>query len=115
MRKSASCGSYPLNHERGGWRRHASLWGHHGKSKNRVSLAAQREILVAVLSALYRHKDVWAEINRALEDVPIVQDHEEDPGVVPSEAFARQNAMTTEIASILQDARARTDLDPEPL
>ncbi|PJR15963.1 hypothetical protein [Sinorhizobium meliloti] len=77
-------------------------------------LAAHREILVAVLSALYRHKDVWAEVNRALEEVPIVQDHEEDPGVVPSEAFARQNAMTTEIASMLQDARDRTDLDPRP-
>ena len=77
-------------------------------------LAAHREILVAVLSALYRHKDVWAEVNRALEEVQIVQDHEEDPGVVPSEAFARQNAMTTEIASMLQDARDRTDLDPQP-
>jgi hypothetical protein len=77
-------------------------------------LAAHREILVSVLSALYRRKDVWAEIKRALEEVPIVQDHEEDPGVVPSEAFARQNAMTSEIASMLQDARDRTDLDPEP-
>ena len=77
-------------------------------------VAAHREILVAVLSALYRHKDVWAEVNRALEEVPIVRDHEEDPGVVPSEAFARQNAMTTEIASMLQDARDRTDLDPQP-
>lgn len=76
-------------------------------------LAAQREILVAVLSALYRHKDLWSEIKRALEEVPIVQDHEEDPGIVPSEAFARQNAMTWEIASILEDARARSDLDPE--
>ena len=78
------------------------------------SQAAHREIHVGGLSALYRHKDVWAEVNRALEEVPIVQDHEEDPGVVPSEAFARQNAMTTEIASMLQDARDRTDLDPQP-
>lgn len=76
-------------------------------------LAAQREILVAVLSALHRHKDLWREIKRALEEVPIVQDHEEDPGIVPSEAFARQNAMTSEIASILDDAQARSDLGPE--
>ncbi|WP_085028209.1 hypothetical protein [Ensifer aridi] len=77
-------------------------------------LAAHREVLVAVLSALARHDDVWAEIDRLLQEAQIVQDHEEDPGVVPSEAFARQNAMTTEIASILNDATARANADPEP-
>ncbi|WEX74233.1 hypothetical protein PYH37_001624 [Sinorhizobium numidicum] len=75
-------------------------------------LAAHREILVALLSALARHDDVWTEINRVLEDAQIVQDHEEDPGVVPSEAFARQNAMTAEISSILEDAMARAERDP---
>lgn len=76
-------------------------------------LAAHREILVAVLSALARHEDVWPEINRILDEATIVQDHEEDPGIVPSEAFARQNAMTEEITSILRDATMRAALDPE--
>ncbi|ASY65526.1 hypothetical protein SJ05684_b45440 (plasmid) [Sinorhizobium sojae CCBAU 05684] len=76
-------------------------------------LAAHREILVAVLSGLSRHEDLWAEISRTLDEVRIVQDHEEDPGVVPSEAFARQNAMTAEITSILRDATLRAELDPE--
>ncbi|WP_331376654.1 hypothetical protein [Sinorhizobium chiapasense] len=70
-------------------------------------LAAHREILVAVLSALAKNDDAWSKINGILEEELIVQDHEEDPGIVPSEAFARQNAMTAEISSILQDARAR--------
>ncbi|NRP72438.1 hypothetical protein ILFOPFJJ_03336 [Ensifer psoraleae] len=70
-------------------------------------LAAHREILVAVLSALAKNDDAWLVINRILEEELIVQDHEEDPGIVPSEAFARQNAVTTEISSILQDASAR--------
>lgn len=76
-------------------------------------LAAHREILVAVLSGLSRHEDLWADISRTLDEVRIVQDHEEDPGVVPSEAFARQNAMTAEITSILSDATLRAELDPE--
>ncbi|OAP39887.1 hypothetical protein AU381_10075 [Sinorhizobium glycinis] len=76
-------------------------------------LAAHREILIAVLSALVRHEDVWPEINRVLDEVRIVQDHEEDPGIVPSEAFAKQNAMTAEITSILRAATMRAALDPE--
>ncbi|MCA1444192.1 hypothetical protein I6F07_29165 [Ensifer sp. IC4062] len=70
-------------------------------------LAAQREVLVAILSALAKNADAWVEITRILEEELIVQDHEEDPGIVPSEAFARQNAVTAEISSILQDAEAR--------
>ncbi|ACP23320.1 conserved hypothetical protein (plasmid) [Sinorhizobium fredii NGR234] len=76
-------------------------------------LAAHREILIALLSALARHQDVWPEINRVLDEVRIVQDHEEDPGIVPSEAFARQNAVTEEITSILQAATMRAAQDPE--
>ncbi|MDK1492767.1 hypothetical protein QN219_22330 [Sinorhizobium sp. 7-81] len=75
-------------------------------------LAAYREILVAVLSALAKNDDAWLVINRILEEELIVQDHEEDPGIVPSEAFARQNAVTAEISSILQDASARAAAEP---
>ncbi|MBP1884396.1 hypothetical protein [Sinorhizobium mexicanum] len=70
-------------------------------------LAAHREILVAILSALAKNDDAWLKINRILEEELIVQDHEEDPGIVPSGAFARQNAMAAEMSSILEDARAR--------
>lgn len=76
-------------------------------------LAAHREILIAVLAALARHEDVWPEVNRVLDEARIVQDHEEDPGIVPSEAFARQNAMTEEITAILRDATMRATLDPD--
>lgn len=76
-------------------------------------LAAHREILIAVLSALSRRENLWAEIKRTLDEARIVQDHEEDPGVVPSEAFARQNAMTAEITAILRDAALRAALNPE--
>ncbi|MCZ4094581.1 hypothetical protein [Sinorhizobium psoraleae] len=75
-------------------------------------LAAHREILVAVLSALAKNDNAWLVINRILEEELIVQDHEEDPGIVPSEAFARQNAVTAEISSILQDASARAAAEP---
>ncbi|MDK1374384.1 MULTISPECIES: hypothetical protein [unclassified Sinorhizobium] len=77
-------------------------------------LAAHREILVAVLSALAKNDDAWLKINRILEEELIVQDHEEDPGIVPSGAFARQNAMAAEISSILQDASARAAADASP-
>ncbi|TCN33251.1 hypothetical protein [Sinorhizobium americanum] len=78
-------------------------------------LAAHREILIALISALARHEDVWPEINRVLDEVRIVQDHEEDPGIVPSEAFARQNALTEEITAILRAATMRAALDPDAL
>lgn len=76
-------------------------------------LAAQREILIALLSAMVRHEDLWPEISRVLDEVRIVQDHEEDPGIVPSEAFARQNAVTAEITDILRAATMRAALDPD--
>lgn len=78
-------------------------------------LAAHREILVAVLAALARHDDVWTEVRRALDQALVVQDHEEDPGIVPSEAFARQNAMIAEITSMLQDAATRAASSEPPV
>ncbi len=80
------------------------------------SWAAHRENLIAVLSALVRHEDVWPEVGRVLDEVRNVQYHEEDPGIVPFEVFARQ--VTSEITSILGTLRCaprwmiRTGLEP---
>lgn len=70
-------------------------------------LNAQRETLTLVIALLARldatSERMWAE----LEDRFQVQNNQEDPGALPSSAFAIQSAMMREFRLIADDARAR--------
>lgn len=68
-------------------------------------LSAQREILIAFLAAYLGgdHDNLTAR----LRDESVFMDGEEDPGAVPSEAFAFEAARSDEIRSILKAAQAR--------
>ncbi|MDB5526758.1 MAG: hypothetical protein JWM58_4521 [Rhizobium sp.] len=68
-------------------------------------LSAQREILISVLAALLSGGPNT--LNAKLKDETIFMDGEEDPGVVPSEAYAFEAARAAEIRSILGAAKAR--------
>lgn len=68
-------------------------------------LSAQREILIAFLAAyIAGDRD---SLNARLRDETMFMDGEEDPGVVPSEAFAFEEARSAEIRAILRAAQAR--------
>ncbi|NRP21598.1 hypothetical protein LPJGGPFB_04857 [Ensifer adhaerens] len=72
-------------------------------------ISAHRELLIAILCILRRTRPQdWDDLVSGMEDDLVVQDHEEDPGVVPSSAFAVQNALSHELAAILTAVRARS-------
>lgn len=69
-------------------------------------LNAHREILITLISAMIRdgrYEKVLAEI----EEETVFMDGEEDPGIVPSKAFASENHAADEIRRMLEAARAR--------
>lgn len=74
-------------------------------------LNAQRETLaflvahIAYLESCGRHSA--ARILDALDERSQFQDHQEDPGAVPTSAFAIEGAMMREFRMILRNARAR--------
>lgn len=65
-------------------------------------LVAQRRVLGVLLARLSRDDPALLE---QLEGMAQVQDHEEDPGVVPDEAYAAQAAQADEVRLILDSAR----------
>lgn len=69
-------------------------------------LNAHREILISLMAAMMaddRHAKAFDE----LQQDAIFRDGEEDPGVVPSRAFASEAHAAEEIARLLEAARAR--------
>jgi hypothetical protein len=68
-------------------------------------LSAQREILIAFLAAYLSGSHET--LNARLRDETIFMDGEEDPGAMPSEAFAFEAARASEIRAILKAAQAR--------
>jgi hypothetical protein len=68
-------------------------------------LSAQREVLIAFLAA-YLSGDSET-LGARLRDETMFMDGEEDPGVIPSEAFAFEEARSAEIRAILRAAQAR--------
>ena len=69
-------------------------------------LNAHREVLISLMASMMadsRHAKVFDELH---EDA-VFRDGEEDPGVMPSEAFASEAHAADEIARLLQAARAR--------
>ena len=75
-------------------------------------LNAQRETLAFLIAGL-AHIQAGAggaeapDVIEALEEHSRFQDHQEDPGAVPTAAFAIEGAMMREFALILETARAR--------
>jgi hypothetical protein len=75
-------------------------------------LSAQREILIAFLAAYL--SDDSKTLSARLRDETVFMDGEEDPGVVPSEAFAFEEARSAEIRAILGAAQARVAAEKAP-
>lgn len=74
-------------------------------------LAAHRKILIALLTVVAKDGECWERLMAHLRDDLVVQDHEEDPGIVPSADFAAQNAISEELMRIVTRAELRADED----
>ena len=69
-------------------------------------LNAHREILISLMASMMadgRHARVFDE----LQQDAVFRDGEEDPGVIPSRAFATEAHAADEIGRLLEAARAR--------
>ena len=66
---------------------------------------AQRELIVTILASLLRDGKI-ADLDRIEQEIVPVNG-EEDPGVVPSAAYAIEGAAAEEIRTILKAAKAR--------
>ena len=69
-------------------------------------LNAHREVLISLMASMMadgRHSRVFDE----LQQDAVFSDGEEDPGIVPSKAFASEAHAADEIARLLEAARAR--------
>jgi hypothetical protein len=69
-------------------------------------LNAHREVLISLMASMMaesRHAKVFDE----LQQDAIFRDGEEDPGIVPTKAFASEAHAADEIARLLDAARAR--------
>ena len=69
-------------------------------------LNAHREVLISLMASMMsdgRHDRVFDE----LQQDAVFRDGEEDPGIVPSTAFASEAHAADEIARLLEAARAR--------
>lgn len=70
-------------------------------------LHAQRELLIALATQLAGVMPDAERFWAALEEAAPQQNHQEDPGVVASAAFAIEGAMALEYAALLESARRR--------
>lgn len=74
-------------------------------------LNAHRELLIELLAAMIGGEVTITAFLRRLRDDATFKDNEEDPGVVPEEAFAIENSAAREVRAILEAARARAEAD----
>lgn len=70
-------------------------------------LNAHRELMIDFIAALLGGDESVQAFTKRLADDASYKDHEEDPGAVPSEGIAIENAAATEVRAILEAARAR--------
>lgn len=69
-------------------------------------LNAHREVLISLMASMMvdgRHAAVFDE----LEQDAVFRDGQEDPGIIPSKAFASEAHAADEIARLLESARRR--------
>jgi hypothetical protein len=74
-------------------------------------LNAHRELMIEMLAAMIGGEVTITAFLQRLRDDATFKDNEEDPGVVPGEGFAIENAMAREVRAILEAARARAAAD----
>ena len=72
-----------------------------------VRLAAHRRLLVTVVALLADDPEKRRVLEEFARENEIPSDQEEDPGIVPGDAFAMQGAADEEIRAILRHALAR--------
>lgn len=75
-------------------------------SEFEARLNAHREVLISLMAAMMtegRHERVFDELRQDA----LFRDGEEDPGIVPSKAFAAEAHAADEIGRLLDAARAR--------
>ena len=70
-------------------------------------LNAQREALAFLFALAFDREEDFERLWRLLEERFQFQNNQEDPGVLPSRAFAIEGAMMREFRQIAEDARAR--------
>ena len=70
-------------------------------------LNAQREALAFLFAFAFDQEEEFERLWRLLEERFQFQNNQEDPGVLPSRAFAIEGAMMREFRQIAEDARAR--------
>ncbi|WP_153020098.1 hypothetical protein [Paramesorhizobium deserti] len=70
-------------------------------------LIAQREVLGFMLAILARREGAGDALWNELEERATFQNQQEDPGVLPTRAFAAEAAMMREFRLIVDEARAR--------
>jgi hypothetical protein len=71
-------------------------------------LIGQRKVLAMLVAAMPQDGALWAR----LEERAQVQDHEEDPGVMPSGAYAIEAAAAEEVRLILEMAARSREAAP---
>jgi hypothetical protein len=74
-------------------------------------LNAHRELMIDMLAAMIGGEVTITQFLQRLRDDATFKDNEEDPGAVPGEGFAIENAAARELRSILEAARARAAAD----
>lgn len=72
-------------------------------------LDAQREVLRWILAGTVVTPVQFANLIDSLDKPMILQDHQEDPGAVPTEAFGSISAYTTEMRAILDPVKRQHD------
>ena len=69
-------------------------------------LNAHREVLISLMASMMA-EGRYARVFDELQQDALFLDGEEDPGIVPSKAFASETHAADEIARLLDAARAR--------
>ncbi|WP_354004059.1 hypothetical protein [Pseudotabrizicola algicola] len=76
-------------------------------------LLAQRKVLALILSRLLG-SDAGRDLRAALDSLSVMQDHQEDPGVLLDGPEVIQSALAVEVREIVLAAtRAQTAMEPE--
>ncbi|MCF6367959.1 hypothetical protein [Rhizobium halophilum] len=74
-------------------------------------LNAHRELMIDMLAAMIGGEAATADFLRKLRSDATFKDNEEDPGVLPEQGFAIENAAAVELRSILEAAKARASAE----
>jgi hypothetical protein len=70
-------------------------------------LDAQRRVLRWILARMVTGESQFQDLIKNLDQSAIPQDHQEDPGAVPTEAFGQVGAFSAEMRAILEPVKRR--------